>query len=102
MDVSVTGLESKAEEADATCSLLEAEEQAVPLKKGKGVATWNSAVPRERSTGVSAGELKEREEVGWQLVRGRRRNKGDPQCSRSGAPLSLGEYKQGTLCERMP
>ncbi|KAK1316958.1 hypothetical protein QJS10_CPA05g01461 [Acorus calamus] len=63
------------------------------MKKGKGDVTLNSTVPRERSAGVSVGELKEREEVGWQLVRGQRRNRGYPQCSKSGASHSLGEYK---------
>ncbi|KAK1310836.1 hypothetical protein QJS10_CPA08g00526 [Acorus calamus] len=100
-DKSVAGLESKGEEVDATSPLLEvaqeveveAEEQVVPMKKGKGVATLNSAVSRERSAGVPTGELKERAEVGRQLVRGQRRNRGNPHCSRSGASHPSGEFK---------
>ncbi|KAK1303379.1 hypothetical protein QJS10_CPB11g00714 [Acorus calamus] len=93
MDESVTRLEPRGAEAEVTSPLLgvvqeadvEVEEYAASMKKVKGVASLFPADPCDRSVGTSAGELKDMEEVGWQLVRGQRRNRGVPRRPSSGA-----------------
>ncbi|KAK1303342.1 hypothetical protein QJS10_CPB11g00696 [Acorus calamus] len=93
MDESVTRLEPRGGEAEVTSPLLgvvqeadmEVEEYAASMKKVKGVASLFPADPCDRSVGTSAGELKDMEEVRWQLVRGQRRNGGVPRRPSNGA-----------------
>ncbi|KAK1315400.1 hypothetical protein QJS10_CPA06g01494 [Acorus calamus] len=78
--------EKKDEDSLANPKVMELE---MDESKVKGVA---SLFPAQHFVGTSAGELKDREEVGWHLVRSRRRNRGALRRPSSGASHPSDEF----------